>query len=219
MQPLSSSTVWTNVTYPHFVRNQTAVTNTTGFCAYVASAILLGYFDHVTANRNMGIINPSTNHVLNRHATHAQIQQSFVDRLRIEGGSLGYGILGINTTQIRNVIRSYLQGRNVWNNISDTLITTASGTTNNVIANHIRADRPVILVGTGLPGPSGPIGGHGVVGYGFRNTDGVFTVRANYGWGSGGNIAGQPFSDVWVVGFDWSGLVTLTVTPLSSSGC
>jgi len=89
MQTMNSQpTAWTNVAYMTFIQNQTTVNNPggtcpvtkvagTGFCSYVALAIQIGYFDHVTANRQMGIISGTT-HVLNRHTTTARVQQAFV---------------------------------------------------------------------------------------------------------------------------------------------
>ena len=166
IQPFWLIPSWTNITDWQFVRNQTTVTNSAGYCAFVAAAILLGYFDHVRANRNIGIVAPA--HVTNRHnTTNARVQQALVTQLRNIGQSLGYGNLTINMAQARSVVRTYLQNRGVYNNIDTNLLTNAWQVTDGVIMNYIRSNRAVMLLGTGLPGPNGPIGGHFVVGLWF----------------------------------------------------
>lgn len=218
---------WTHVNYDTFIRNQ-SISNSTGpYCGFVALAILIGYFDHVTANRNMGIINASASpvHVTGRQQIHSRIQQSFVNHLRDIGQSRGYGRYRNNITQTRNVGRQYFQNRQVWNNITDELRVTAQAASDARIMNNISASRPVIVAGDGLPGrdpANNPIGRHAVVAYGFRmESNGSLTVRVNYGWGSpvGGTINGRPFTNVWITGFNWDNLLTFTITPPSSSGC
>lgn len=222
VQSMNVPTVWTNVNDFVFIRNQTTVNNMgghcpvadefRGYCLYVALATLIGYFDHVSANRGMRIINNSS-FVTNRHTANAMIQQAFVTHLR---DVVGYSQLGlgfaINITNTRNVGRRYFENRGVWNRITDELRTTAADATNARISANIRNSRPVVIVGIGLPG-IGEKDIHAVVGYGFRNeANGAFTVRVNYGWGTG-DVAGFSRRDVWVTGFNWDGLLTFTLTP------
>jgi len=222
-----SATTWRNVADSTFISRQT-VRQTghnalgEGHCAFVALAILIGYFDHRSANRQMGLINGNLTpaRVQNRHTASALVQANFVEDLRVIGDNIGVGRQGLTITQTRNVGRRYFENRGVWNRITDTLHTTRLTTTNTRITNHINANRPVILSSDGLPGTSGKIGGHAVVGFGHRNeSNGSFTVRVNYGWGNTAEISGgasvgtRTANDVWITGFDWRGLLTFTVTP------
>lgn len=218
---------WTNVADWGFVQRQTvsqtgANKPNEGHCGFVALAILIGYFDHVPANRGMEIINGglTPRRVTNRHTATALVQANFVEDLRVVGDIIGVGRQAINITEARNVARRYFQDRGVWNRISDILDTTALTTTNNRIRNNISANRPVYLSSEGLPGTSGKIGGHAVVGYGTRTEgNGSFTVRVNYGWGnahtiSGGHAVGtHNATDVWITGFSWNGMLTFSITP------
>ena len=88
------------------------------------------------------------------------------------------------------------------------------------LVRRLNANRPVYLSSYGLPGTTGKIGGHAVVGFGTRNEgNGSFTVRVNYGWGNtavisgGASVGSRTANDVWITGFNWRGLLTFTITP------
>lgn len=193
-----------------FVQSQTAVTNPDERCGYVALAILIGYFDHVPANRNMGIINNAA-YVTNRHTSTAKVQNAFVDHLVSIGQGFGYGLGYYFMSQMRNVGRQYFKNRGVWDKITDQIDNNWISTTIAKMKKNIDNNRAIMLQDVNLPGTNG---GHAVVAYGYRN-ECLFkdTFRVNYGWGAGGDIGGRPYSDVWVTGATWEAMLTFVVTP------